>query len=70
MALQTNLQAARPSQHSWFESITEISILGVSLIEGLGAYGIAAHGMCPRVLEETTPLQPEGKAGAEDALTQ
>jgi hypothetical protein len=59
MALQSTFQAVRPVQHSWFESITEISILGSTLIEGLGAFGLAASGVSPTLYTETEPLQSQ-----------
>ena len=57
MAFQSTFQAARPAQHSWFESITEISILGSTIIEGLGAFGLAASGVSPTLYAGTESLQ-------------
>jgi hypothetical protein len=70
MVPQPNFQGARPSQHSWFESITEITTLGSTIIDGLGVFGLAASGMCPTLLAETTPLQRESKPSVGNGLTQ
>jgi hypothetical protein len=59
MAIQSTFQAVLPAQHSWFEFITEISILGSTLIEGLGAFGLAASGVSPSLYIETELLQSQ-----------
>jgi hypothetical protein len=61
MTLQPTIQAARSSQYSWFESIPEIGTFASNIIEGLGAFGLAANGMCPTLLEGAMPLQCESK---------
>jgi hypothetical protein len=61
MAAHSTFPSTRPSQYSWFESITEISILGSTIIDGLGVFGLAANGMCPTLLAATAPLQGESK---------
>ncbi len=70
MALQPTFRATRPSQYSWFESITEITTLGSAIIAGLGVFGLAANGMCPTLLAETTPLQRESKPSLGNGFTQ
>ena len=59
MTLQPTSQATRPSQYGWFESIPEIGMLASTIIDGLGAFGLAANGMCPALLAGTTSLQRE-----------
>ena len=59
MALQSTFHAVRPAQHSWFESFTEIGILGSAFIEGLGAFGLAASGVSPSLRTETEFLQTQ-----------
>jgi hypothetical protein len=61
MNLQPTIQASRPSQHSWFEAIPEIGTFASNFIEGLGAFGLAANGMCPTVPEGTASQQRESK---------
>lgn len=66
MSLQPTFQAARPSQYSCSESIPGIgtltsTILTSTFIDGLGVFGLAANGRCPRQLAGTTPLQRENK---------
>lgn len=70
MALQSTVQAVRPMQYSWFESITEIRILGSTLIEGLGAFGLAASGVSPTRYTETEPLQSQSLPRSDNGLTQ
>jgi hypothetical protein len=70
MAIQPTFHASRPSPYSWFESITEISTLGSAIIDGLGVFGLAANGMCPTLVAETTPLQLESKPSAGNGPTQ
>jgi hypothetical protein len=69
MALQPTFQAARPSQYSWFESITEITTLGTTIIDGLGVFGLAANGMYPTLPAETAPFQRESKPSVGKELT-
>jgi hypothetical protein len=70
MAIQPTFQASRPSQYSWLESITEMSTLGSTIIDGLGVFGLAANGMCPTLLAETTPLQQKSKPWVGNGPTQ
>jgi hypothetical protein len=70
MAANSTFPSTRPSQYGWFESITEISILGSTIIDGLGVFGLAANGMCPALLAETWPLQHKSKPSVENASTQ
>jgi hypothetical protein len=59
MNLQPIIQATHPAQHSWFQSIPEIGAFASNIMEGLGAFGLAANGMCPALLEGTASLQRE-----------
>jgi hypothetical protein len=61
MTLQPTFQATRPSQYRWFESIPKIGTLASIIIDGLGAFGLAANGMCPTLLAGTMPLQRESR---------
>lgn len=70
MTLQPTIQAARPSQYSWFESIPEIGTFALNLIEGLGTFGLAANGMCPTLLEGTALLHCESKLNLGNEPTQ
>jgi hypothetical protein len=70
MVIQPTFHATRPSQYSWFESITEISTLGSTIIEGLGLFGLAANGMCPTLLAGTRHLQLESKPSGGKGPTQ
>ena len=70
MTLQPTFQAARPSQYSWFESITEIGTLASTIIDGLGMFGLAANGMCPMLLEGTASLQHESQLSVGNEPTQ
>ena len=69
MTLQP-IQAARSSQYSWFESIPEIGTFASNVIEGLGAFGRAANGMCPTLLEGIASLQRESKLSVGNEPTQ
>jgi hypothetical protein len=62
MAIQPTFHATRPSLYSWFESITEISILGSTIIEGLGLFGLAVNGMCPALRTSAVPVLPATEA--------
>jgi hypothetical protein len=64
MAAHSTFPSTRPTQYSWFESITEISILGSTILDGLGVFGLAANGMCPTLLAETLPP----KVGSEPSV--
>jgi hypothetical protein len=59
MAAHSRFPATRQSQHSWFPSITAISTLGLSILEGLGEFGLAANGMCitSSAQTESSPTQ-------------
>ena len=70
MNLQPTIQTSRPSQHSWFEAISEIGTFASNIIEGLGAFGLAANGMCPTLLEGTASLQRESKLSVGNEPTQ
>ena len=70
MNLQPTIQAARPSQYSWFESIPKIGTFASNIVEGLGAFGLAANGMCPTLLEGTASLQRESKLSVGNRPTQ
>lgn len=70
MALQSTFHAVHPAQRSWFESITEISILGSTIIEGLGAFGLAASGVSPTLYAETAQLQAQSLPRSGNAPTQ
>ena len=70
MAIQPTFHAAHLSPYRWFESISEIDTLGSAIIEGLGVFGLAANGMCPTLLAETTPLQLKSKPCEGKAPTQ
>ena len=70
MTLQPTTQAARPTEHSWFESIPEIGTFASNIIESLGAFGLAANGMCPVLLEGTASLQRESKLSVGNEPTQ
>ena len=70
MTLQPSIQAACSSQHSWFESIPEIGGFASNIIEGLGAFGLAANGMCPALLEGTASLQRESRLSVGNEPTQ
>ena len=61
MNLQPTIQTSRPAQYSWFESIPDIGTFASNIIEGLGAFGLAANGMCPTVLEGAASQQRESK---------
>jgi hypothetical protein len=69
MAIQSTFQAVHPAQHSWFEFMTEISILGLTLIEGLGAFGLAASGASPTLYAETAQLQTQSLPRSGNGLT-
>jgi hypothetical protein len=70
MTLQPTTQAVRPTEYSWFESIPEIGTFASNIIEGLGAFGLAANGMCPTLLEGTASLQRESKLSVGNKPTQ
>ncbi|MGA2729204.1 MAG: hypothetical protein ABSE96_15465 [Terracidiphilus sp.] len=70
MAAHSTFPSTRPSQYSWFESITEISILGSTVIDGLGVFGLAANGMCPTLPAETTPPDVGSKPRVGNGPTQ
>lgn len=70
MAIQSTFQVVRPVQYSWFESITEIRILGSTLIEGLGAFGLAASGVSPTLFTETEALQSQSLLRTSNGPTQ
>jgi hypothetical protein len=59
MAAHSTFPSTRQSQYSWFPSITAISTLGLSILEGLGEFGLAANGMCttPSAQAESSPTQ-------------
>lgn len=61
MNLQPTIQASRPLQYSWFESLSEIGAFASNIIGGLGAFGLAANGICPTPLEGPASLQHESK---------
>lgn len=67
--MESTFHAVRPAQHSWFESITEISILASTLIEGLGAFGLAASGASPTLYAETAQLQTQSLPRSGNGLT-
>jgi hypothetical protein len=70
MAFQSTFHAVRPAQHSWFESITEIGILGSTFVEGLGAFGLAASGVSPTLYAETESFQSQSLPRSGNGLTQ
>ena len=70
MTRQPIFQTTRRSQYSWFESITEIGTLALTIVDGLGVFGLAANGMCPTLLVGTTPLQCESKPSVGNGHTQ
>lgn len=67
MAAHSTFPLNRPTQYSWFESIIDLSALRSAFIEGVGAFGLAANGMCPMRFAETTPQEVGTEPRSADA---
>jgi hypothetical protein len=50
------IDSTRGSHSSRYSSIDHISSLGSSIIAGLGAFGLAANGMCPLLLDQSPAI--------------
>lgn len=64
MAARLTFQSIRQSQHSWLALIDQLDNLGSTIIEGLGAFGLAANGVCPTLSPETAASQNESLPSA------
>jgi hypothetical protein len=45
------------SRNGWFAGL-DFSSLGSSIIAGLGAFGLAANGICPPLLDQSASVDP------------
>ena len=70
MAAHITFQPIPQPRHSWLASIDQLGNLGSTIIDGLGVFGLAANGMCPTLLAETTPLQQKSKPWVGNGPTQ
>lgn len=52
MAAHLTFPSTRQTRSSWFPSITGITALASTILEGLGEFGLAANGMCPTSPEQ------------------
>jgi hypothetical protein len=64
MAAHMAFPLTRQPRHSWLAPIDQLSNFGSTIIEGLGAFGLAANGVCPTLFRETAPLQSESLPSA------
>lgn len=70
MATHSMSPPTRQSLDRWIPSITAISTLGLTILEGLGEFGLASNGICPTLLAETTPRKVGSKPSVGNEPTQ